>query len=98
MWQSENDLKVAGAEQFLGTRGEPLIAGIGLTFRTMPMAAGAERDGAIAALGARVQVPAERCRAAAGNRPDYFSMLPGEPPGTVLEESVAHVDHHPWLV
>ena len=89
MGQRENEVEVAGVEQFLGTRGEPLIAGISLTLRTMPISAGAERDGAIAALGALVQMPAQRCCAAAGNRTEHFQMLPGEPPGIVFEESAA---------
>ena len=37
MGQRENEVEVAGAEQFLGTRGEPLVAGISLTLRTMPI-------------------------------------------------------------
>ena len=50
----------------------------------------AERDGAIVALGALVQMPAQRCcAAAAGNGTEHFQMLPGEPPGIVFEESAA---------
>jgi hypothetical protein len=79
---------VAG-EQFLGTRSQPLVASIGLTFWAMPISARVERDGAIAALRALVQMPTQRCGAAAGNRTEHFVMLPGKPPWLVLEEAVA---------
>jgi hypothetical protein len=82
-------VEVVAGEQFLGTRSQPLVASIGLTFWAMPISARVERDGAIAALRALVQMPTQRCGAAAGNRTEHFVMLPGKPPWLVLEEAVA---------
>jgi hypothetical protein len=51
--------RLADAEQFFRPGGKPAVAGIGLTLWAVPIAAGAVRDGAIAALGALIQVPAQ---------------------------------------
>jgi hypothetical protein len=40
MRQRKNKVEVVGAEQFLGTRSQPLVASIGLTFWAMPISAG----------------------------------------------------------
>ena len=63
--QREDDMKVVDRQQFLAASGQPLVASVGLALWAVPVAAGVERDGLVAALAAAVQMAAERCRAAA---------------------------------
>ena len=79
MRQSEYDVEVRNVEQFLFSRGEPALAGLCLTFRAMPIAAGVIRDGLMAALGALIDVPSQRRRAAAGDCPQHAQLLEAQP-------------------
>jgi hypothetical protein len=59
----------------------------------MPIAAGVERDGAIAALGTLVQVAAEGSGAASFDGSQHFQVLSGEPVAVLVDESLSgHTD------
>jgi hypothetical protein len=82
-------MPVGHIQQLLLAGGKPLIAGVGLTFWTMPVAARIERDGAIAALSTPIQVTAERRCAATLDGAEYFQLLPAEMESVVFDEAVA---------
>src|SRR5260370_32708430 len=94
MRQREDDMKVAHAEKFLRSVGQPPIAGIGLAFWAMAIAAGAIRDGAIAALGTLIQVPAQRVRAACHDGTGHLLELKRKPTWLAVEESPARPDNN----
>src|SRR5258708_8089861 len=89
MRQREDDMKVAHAEKFLRSVGQPPVAGIGLAFWAMAIAAGAIRDGAIAALRTLIQVPAQRVRAARRDGTVHLQVLKRKPTWFPVEESPA---------
>ena len=74
MRQRKDHMKVADAEQFFGASREPLVAGVGLALWAVPVAAGEEGDGAMAASGALIEMTAERCRAAALDGPQHLEL------------------------
>jgi len=59
--QGEDHMKIADAEQLLGVSAEPLVAGVGWAPGAVPVATREERDGAMAAPGALIEMTAERC-------------------------------------
>ena len=85
----EDDMHVVDRQQFLAARGEPLVASVGLALRTMPGAAGVERDGLMAALATAIQMAAERCRAAVLDGEEHAEMQPRQPGPVLLDEAVA---------
>jgi hypothetical protein len=60
----EDNMDVVDRKQFVAACGDPLVASLGLTLRAMPIAAGVEEDGAMAAFRTLIPVASERCRAA----------------------------------
>ena len=89
MRQREDHMKVADSEQLIGASGEPFIAGVGLAFWTMPVPAGEEGDGAMAASGALIEMTAERCSAAALDGPQYLELLPAQMRPVSFDEALA---------
>ncbi len=75
VWQSEYDVEVWNFEEFLLSRGEPALASLCLTLRTVPVSAGIIRDGLMTALGALIDVTAKRRRAAASDCPEHAQLL-----------------------
>ena len=73
----------------LATVGEPLVASVGLAFRTMPGTARVERDGLEAALTTTIQVSAERCRAAVLDGEEDAEVKPGQPGSVLFDKAVA---------
>jgi hypothetical protein len=71
-------MKVADSDQLIGASREPFVAGVGLALGTMPVPAGEEGDGAMAALGALIEMTAERCCATPLNGPQHFELLPAQ--------------------
>src|ERR1022692_2406761 len=70
---------VADWQQFFAAFGQPLVARVGLALRTVPVAAGVERDGLMAASGTAIQVATERGRAAKLDGVPYAQMAPRQP-------------------
>jgi hypothetical protein len=64
VWDGEDNMDVVDRKQFVAACGDPLVASLGLTLRAMPIPAGVEEDGAMAALRTLIPVASERCRAA----------------------------------
>src|SRR3990172_6833905 len=62
--EREDDVNIGRGQQFFTARLDPTVAGVGLTLRTVPVAARVVRDGAIPAAGTLIQMPAESSRAA----------------------------------
>ena len=87
MRQGEYDVEVWNFEEFLFTRGEPALARLCLTLRTVPVPAGIS-DGLMTALGALIDVPSQRRRAAAGDGPQHAQLLEVQP-GALVHEAVA---------
>jgi len=58
--QREDHMDVACREKLLATRCEPAVARPGLTLRAVPVAARIERDGAMSAASAFIEMAAER--------------------------------------
>ena len=58
--KGEDDMGVAGGQQFPAARLEPAVARVGLALRTMPVATRVEGDGAMPAAGTVIDVTAER--------------------------------------
>jgi hypothetical protein len=80
-------MHIARREKFLLTCGDPAFPGRGLTFRTVPVAAGVVGDGAIPAAGAFIEMNTECGSTTARNGPQHFAMLPTEPVPISFEES-----------
>ena len=89
MRQRKDHMKVADAEQFFGAGCQPLVAGVGLALGTVPVAAGEEEDGAVAASGALIEMTAERCRTAVLDGPQHLELLPAQMRLVAPEEAVA---------
>ena len=76
MRNAEDEVEVADRKQFALTGAQPLLAGVGLAFWTVAIAAGAVRDGFIPAASALIAMAAERSSSAAFNRGEYFELRP----------------------
>ena len=88
MWQGEHDVEVWNVEEFFLSCGEPALASLCLTLRTVPVPAGIIGDGLMTALGALIDVPSQRCRAAADDCPQHAQLLEVQP-GALVHEAVA---------
>ena len=75
MRQGEYDVEVGNVEEFFFACGEPALASLRLTLRAVPVPAGVIRDGLMTALGALIDVAAQRRRAAAGDCPQHAQLL-----------------------
>ena len=90
MRKREDHMEVADGQQFFAALRQPVVAGVGLALRTMPVAAGVVRDGrAVAAPGTTVQMSAERRRAAVLDGVQNPQMQPRQPGPVLLDEAVA---------
>src|SRR5450759_4132669 len=96
-------MNVADRKQFLAAFGQPFVASIGLTLRTMPVTAGIERDGFVATSGTAIQVATELCRAAKLNGVKHAQIEPRQPGSFLCDEAIAvlsddigHLER--WLV
>jgi ribosomal protein S12 methylthiotransferase accessory factor YcaO len=65
-------MDVARGQKFTLPRLKPTIASVRLTLGTVPVSAGVERDGAMAAARTLIEMAAERRCAAALNGSQYF--------------------------
>src|SRR5215467_8436292 len=77
---------IAHRQQFPATRRQPAVARVGLALWTVPVSARVERDGAIPAAGALVDVTAKLRGATEDDGSQNLQMQPGEPFPAVLVE------------
>src|ERR1700730_1987213 len=82
-------MHVRRREKFPATLFQPTVACARLTLWTVAISARVERDGAISAAGALIEMPAERGGATAPNGQQHFEMLPGDPPEASFDECVS---------
>ena len=76
MRNTENEVVVIDGKQFAFTGAEPILAGLGLAFWTVTIAAGAVRDGFIPAASALIAMAAECSSSTTGDRGEYFELAP----------------------
>ena len=83
----EDDMKVAGRQQFLLARGQPALSCLSLTLRTVPVAAGVIGDASlVAALSTDIDMSSEGRCPAAGDGAHHLELLEAEPPSIPIEE------------
>ena len=76
MRNAEDEVEVINRKQLALAGAEPLLAGIGLAFWTVTIAAGAVRDGFIPAVSALIAMAAERSSSATCDGSEYFELRP----------------------
>ena len=86
--QCEDDVQVAGREQFSSTRGNSAIPSRDLTLRAVAIAATIEGDGLMPAAGALIEMTAECGGTTPPNGPQHLDMLPTEPMAVSFDESI----------
>ena len=98
----EDHVNVARWEKFLLTRGDPTVAGRGLTLRAVAVSAGVVRDGAMPAASALIEMPTECGGTTARNGQQHFDVLPAEPLAISLEkcssraaDQIGHLEGRP---
>lgn len=74
MREGEDDVGVAGGQQFLLAICQPTLTCVALALWAMPVSARVVRDGAISAVGAVVDMAAERSRAATFDGGQYLPV------------------------
>lgn len=88
--QGEDEVNVAGGQQFLFARLEPAETRVRLASGTVPVATRVIGDGRrISADGTAVAMAAECGGAAAGDREPDILMLPGDPATAALNEALS---------
>jgi len=75
---AEDQMEVADGQQFLLALREPLIASVGLTLGTVPVAARVVGDGLMTATRALIAMATERGRAAPCDGIEYLDLGPGQ--------------------
>src|SRR6266542_626389 len=100
--QGEDDVGVADRQQLAFALGEPLVARVRQTLRAMPIATRVERDGAMAAGGTAIEMPAQRGSTTPLDRPQHLDVLRGQPGAvrldkvlSVLMDDVGHLEGWP---
>ena len=88
MRQGEYDVEVRNVEELSFSCGEPALASLCLTLRTVPVSARVIRDGLVTALGALIDVPSQGRCAAAGDGSQHAQLLEVQP-GALVHEAVA---------
>ena len=87
--QGEDDMDVAGGQQFPFPRLEPAQAGVALTLGAVPVAARVVRDGGMSAVRALIAMPAQRGGAAARDGQQHLFVLAVDPLATALNEGLS---------
>jgi hypothetical protein len=88
MRQGEYDVEVRDGKEFLFPSGEPALASLCLTLRTMPVSAGVIRDGLMTAPRASIDVTAQRRSPATPDGAQDAQLLVAEP-RTSVDEVIA---------
>ena len=88
MGQCEDDVQVAGREQFSSTRSNPPFSGRGLTLRAVSVAATVIGDGGtMPAAGALIEMTAECGGTTARDGQQHFDVLPADPLAISFDKS-----------
>src|SRR5258708_646653 len=100
-WQGEDEVHVAGGQQFLFACLEPAETRVCLASGAMPVAARVIGDGrGMSAGGTAIAMAAECGGAAAGDREQDLLMLPGDPAAAALNEALPgttnNIGHLQW--
>jgi hypothetical protein len=80
-------MDVTRREKFRATCCEPAFAGAGLTLRAVAISAAIERDGAMSAAGALIEMSAKCGGTTPRNGQQHFDVLPADPLAASFEES-----------
>jgi hypothetical protein len=102
--ECKDNMHVGNGQKFLLTGGQPLVASVGQTLRTMPVPAAVVRDGhGVTASGATIPVTAERRGTTVFNGSEHLSMQSRQPRPMSLDEvlacrsdDISHLDG--WLI
>src|SRR3974377_877563 len=86
---AEDQVKVASRQQFPSPGAQPLLPGVSLALRTVPVSAGVVRDGLMPAANTLIAMPTECGRAAALDCAKHFELGPGERIAIAIEELVS---------
>jgi hypothetical protein len=104
--QREDQMHVAGGQQFLLACLEPAHASVRLASGAMPVPARVEGDGSgVAAGGTAIAMATESGGATAGNRQQHLLVLPGDPAAAAFDEAslctandIGHLQRRPiWM-
>ena len=76
MRNAEDQVIIANGKQFALPGAEPLLAGIGLAFGAVAVAAGAVRDGFVTTTNTLIAMGAERSGSATRDRGEYLELRP----------------------
>ena len=87
--QREDDVDIAGGQQFAFPRLEPAQAGVALAPWAMPVAARVVRDGSMSAVRALIAMSAQRGGAAACDGQQHLFVLPVDPLATALNKGLS---------
>src|SRR5271165_727146 len=82
-------MEVANRQQFPSPGAQPLLPGVGLALRTVPISAGVVRDGLMPAANALIAMPTECGRAATRDCAKHFELRPRERIAITFAELVA---------
>ena len=85
----EDNMDVLRRKKFPTTLFQPTFASSCLTLRAVAISTGIERDGAMSAASAFIEMPTERGRATPRNGQQHFDMLPGDPLTASFDECVS---------
>src|SRR5215468_3021321 len=87
---AEDEMKIVYWQQLLLALGEPLLASIGLAFRTMPISAGVVGNaGAISAMDTVIEMAAQSSSAATGDSQEHLDLRPGQRCSIALPKATA---------
>ena len=86
---AEDQVEVANRQQFASPGAQPLLPGIGLALRTMPVAAGVVRDGLMPTANTLIAMATECGRAATRDCAEHFELGPGERIAITFEKLVS---------
>src|SRR5260370_4420962 len=84
--QRENDMDIAGGQQFLFTGLEPANTSVALTSWAMPVSARVVRDGGMSAVRALIKMSTQRSGTAARDGQQHPLVLPVDPLATALQK------------
>ena len=101
MREGKDHMDVGRGEKFLTTRLEPMVAGVGLTLRAVPVAAAVVRDGrTVPTVDALIEMPAQGGGATTRDGSPHGEVLPGDPAAASFDESAARganqIGHLQW--
>ena len=85
MWQCEDHVRVRNWQEFVGSSCEPLLACPAMTFRAVPVAAGAVFDNLVRAMIALLETGAERGGTACADVAECLELLAREYTPTIQE-------------